>query len=98
MLKVTIGFLNEEHGTVEVTSAGLVYAGEDPEHVRAIVEPKRNWYDRGGVLHALGDEELVRSLPYRLQGHLWAVFMDEETGLTQEQPQYDPWGELWHAV
>lgn len=21
--------------------------------------------------------------------------MDETTGLTQEQPEYDPWGDLW---
>jgi hypothetical protein len=70
MLKVIIGWLNEEHGTVEVTPEGLVYSGEDPEQVRAIVEPKRPWYDRAGVLHALGDGELVRSLPYRLQGEL----------------------------
>ena len=43
MLKVMIGWMNEGHGTVEVTSAGLVYAGPDPEHVRAIVERQREW-------------------------------------------------------
>jgi hypothetical protein len=35
-------------------------------------------------------------LPYRLQGYiLWAVAMDEQTGLTLDQPPYDPWGDVW---
>jgi hypothetical protein len=42
-------------------------------------------------------EELVRSLPYRMQGHLWAVFVDPETGITQDQPEYDPWGDTRKA-
>jgi hypothetical protein len=58
---------------------------------------QRRWHDRPGALHILTDEELVRSLRYRMQGHLWAVFMDEETGLTQDQPAFDPWGDAWKA-
>jgi hypothetical protein len=41
--------------------------------------------------YTLGDAELVRSLPYRLQGYiLWAVFVDDQTGLTVDQPPADP--------
>jgi hypothetical protein len=55
----------------------------------------REWYDRAGVKHMLADAELVRSLPYRMQGWSWAVFVDDSTGLTLDQPEYDPWGEIW---
>jgi hypothetical protein len=97
-MKVMLGWMNEEHGTVEISPSGeLDFAGPDPERVRNLVEAKRRWHDRPGVLHILTDEELVRSLPYRMQGHLWAVFVDPETGLTQEQPAYDPWGDTWNA-
>jgi hypothetical protein len=96
MVKVLIGWMNEESGTVELTPAGLVYAGPDPKRVRELVERQRAWYGHAGMLHALGDMELVRSLPYRFQGPLWAVFVDETTGLTQDQPPYDPWGRIWH--
>jgi hypothetical protein len=69
----------------------------DPEHVRSIVESERQWHDRSGIEHTLGDLELVRSLPYRLQGYiLWAVAIDEATGLTIDQPAYDPWGDVWY--
>lgn len=80
------------HGSVEALPSGgpLTYAGPHPQHVADLVEGMRRWYDRAGILHELTDQELVRSLPYRLQGHLWAVFVDPETGLTQEQPEYDP--------
>ena len=54
MLKVMIGWMNEESGTVEVTPTGLVYAGPDLKHVDQVVERKRQWYDLAGVLHALG--------------------------------------------
>jgi hypothetical protein len=74
----------------------LVYAGPDPEHTAGIVERKREWYDRAGVKHVLTYDELVRSLPYRRQGRLWAVSVDEATGLTEDQPPYDPWGDVWH--
>jgi hypothetical protein len=66
----------------------------DPEEVHRSVEYMRTWYDRAGVKHMLTDEELVRSLPYRRQVCSWAVFVDDE-GVTQDPPQYDPWGELW---
>ena len=59
------------------------------------LEYQRQWYDRAGVPHELTDDELACSLPYHLQGHFWAVFVDEETGLTQDQPPYDPWGTVW---
>jgi hypothetical protein len=62
-----------------------------------VVEMQRRWHDRAGVLHILTDEELVHSLPYLMQGDLWAVFVDEQTGLTQDQPEYDPWGDTWKA-
>ena len=97
MTKVMLGWMNEEHGSVEASPSGLVFAGPDPEHVRELVEAKRRWFDRAGAEHMLTDEELVRSLPYRLQGLLWAVFVDPETGLTLEQPAYDPWGDTWRA-
>jgi len=58
-----IGWMEQEHGTVEVAPGGLVYAGLDPDQ--------------------------VRSLSYRLQGWLWAVFVDPVTGLTEDQPEYD---------
>jgi hypothetical protein len=98
-VKVLIGSMNEDQGTVEMSQAGLVYVGPDPEHLRGIVEGQREWYDRAGVLHVLTDEEVVCSLPYRLQGHLiWAVFVDEKTGLTVDQPEYDPWGDIWRSA
>jgi hypothetical protein len=38
---------------------------------------------------------VLRSLPHRLQGYtLWAVFVDEASGLTQDRPPYDPWGTI----
>jgi hypothetical protein len=96
-LKVLIGSFNTDHGTVETSAGGLHYAGPDPEHTRAVVERLREWYDRAGTQHALADEEVVRSLPYRLQGYiLWAVAVDEVTGLTQDQPPYDPLGDVWY--
>ena len=95
-MKVMIGWADQEHGTVEVTPTGLVYGGPTPAHVLGIVEDQRHWYDRAGVLHLLQNDELVRSLPYRMHGLLWAVFMDKQ-GATQQQPPYDPWGKLWHS-
>ena len=93
-MKVMIGWSNQEHGTVEVTPTGLVYDGPTPAHVHGIVENQREWHDSTGVLRMLPDEELVRSLPYRMHGLLWAVFVDKR-GVMQDQPAYDPWGELW---
>jgi hypothetical protein len=96
-MKVLLGSFTEDIGTVETSPAGLVYGSPDPEHTRAIVESERTWTDRAHVQHVLGDEELVRSLPYRLQGLIvWAVAVDEVTGLTIDQPAYDPWGDVWH--
>jgi len=95
-MKVMIGWADQEHGTVEVTPAGLRYDGPAPAHVLGIVENQRQWHDRAGVLHLLPDEELVRSLPYRMHGLLWAVFMDKQ-GVIQHQPPYDPWGKLWRS-
>jgi hypothetical protein len=96
-MKVLIGWIDQEHGSVETSPEGLVYGGPDPDHVRELVEAKRVWYDRAGARHILKDTQLVYSLPYRLQGNLWAVFVDESTGLTQDQPPYDPWGVTWRA-
>lgn len=98
-MRVLVGTFNTDHGTVETSAdgGGLVYAGPDPEHTRAIVESERTWWDCDHVQHELGDEDLVRSLPYRLQGLiLWAIAVDEETGLTIDQPAYDPWGDVWY--
>jgi len=97
MLKVLIGWVEQEHGTVEVSAAGLVYAGPDPEHVRGIVERKRDWYDRTGGKHLLTDEELVRSLPYCMHGSLWAVYVDGPQGVTRDQPRFDPFGDIWKS-
>ena len=94
-MRVLLGAFNQDHGTVATSPDGLVYGGPDPGHVREIVEHLRAWWDRAGVKHILTDEELVRSLPYRRQGWSWAVFVDEETGLTMDQPEYDPWGDIW---
>jgi len=41
MLKVMIGWINQEHGTVEVTPSGLVYDGPTPAHLYGIVELQR---------------------------------------------------------
>ena len=95
-MKVLLGVFNQDHGTVQTSPDGLVFAGPDPEHVRELVERRRAWYDRVGVEHMLTDDELVRSLPYRLHGQFtWAVVVDEVTGLTEDQPAYDPWGKMW---
>lgn len=96
-MKVLIGWMEDDHGTVEASPGGLLYTGPESEHVCGIVERKRDWYDRNSIKHVLSDELLVRSLPYRLQGALWAVFVDEATGLTQHQPAYDPWGKRWYS-
>jgi hypothetical protein len=97
-MKVLIGTFNTDHGSVETTPAGLVYGGDEPEKVQAIVESVRDWYDRSGIKHTLSDKELVRSLPYRLHGYiLWAVYVDDQTGITVDQPPYDPWGEVWRS-
>jgi hypothetical protein len=93
-MKVLLGWMEQQHGTVETSSQGLIYAGRNPEHVQEQVELKRAWYDRISVMHTLSDEELVRSLPYRMQGWLWAVFLDKQ-GVIQDQPEYDPFGDLW---
>jgi hypothetical protein len=99
-MRVLVGSFTTDYGTVELSAAGgdLVYSGPDPEHVRAIVESERQWYDRSGIEYTLTDEELLRSLPYRLQGYIvWAVSFDEQTGLTLDQPPYDPWGDMWRS-
>lgn len=97
-MKVLIGTFSTDHGTAETTPQGLVYAGDESEKVQSIVESVREWYDRSGIKYRLGDEELVRSLPYRLQEYiLWTVYVDEATGLTVDQPAYDPWGEVWRS-
>ena len=62
-MKVIIGWMEQEHGTVETSSGGLMYGGRNPEHVRKQVELKCVWYDRADALHTLSDEELVRSSP-----------------------------------
>jgi hypothetical protein len=86
---VLIGSFNEDIGTVETSPTSLVYGGPDPEHAQRIEECQRMWWDRSGVQHVLTDEELVHSLPYRLQGLVsWAVFVNERTSLTVDQPQY----------
>jgi hypothetical protein len=95
-VKVKIGWLDQEHGTVEVTPEGLVYDGLTPAHVYGIVEHQRAWYDRTGVRHMLSDAELVQSLPYRMQGLSWAVFVDRQ-GVAQSPSVYDPWGDVWHT-
>lgn len=95
-MKVIVGWMEQEHGTVETSPHGLMYGGQNPEHVRQQVELKRVWYDRADVLHTLSDEELVRSLPYRMQGWLWAVFVDKQ-GVVQHQPEYDPYGDIWKS-
>jgi hypothetical protein len=98
MTKVLIGTFDSDHGTVETTSTGLVYSGDEPEKVREIVESVREWYDQIGIVHQLTDDELVESLPYRLQSYiLWAVFVDDQTGITVDQPPYDPQGVAWRA-
>jgi hypothetical protein len=95
-MRVLIGSFATDHGTVETSPEGLVYSGPDPAHVRAIAESERSWYDRSGTLHNVTDEQLVRSLPYRLEGYfVWAVVIDKATGLTVGQPPYDPWGDVW---
>jgi hypothetical protein len=95
-MKVLLGWMELEHGTVETSPDGLVYAGRNPEHVREQVEMKRAWYDRANVPHTLTDMELVRSLPYRMHGWLWAVFVDKQ-GVAQNPPEYDPCGDLWRT-
>ena len=95
-MKVLLGNFEQERGTVETSPHGLIYAGRDPEHVRWLVEQYREWRDHTGVFHTLTDEEVVRSLPYRMQGWLWAVCIDEH-GNTQDQPPFDPWGEIWYT-
>jgi hypothetical protein len=96
-MRVLVGSFNTDHGTVETSAnGGLVYDGPNPEYTRAIVESLREWSNRAGIQRALTDEELVRSLPYRLQGYiLWAVLVDEVTGETVDQPAYDPLGDVW---
>jgi hypothetical protein len=49
------------HGSVEALPSGgpLTYAGPDPQHVVDLVEGMSRWYDRGGILHELTDQELV---------------------------------------
>jgi hypothetical protein len=96
-MKVLLGRFTEDTGTVETSPAGLVYGGPDPEHAMQIVESERAWTDRAHVSRTLTDEELLRSLPYRLQGLIvWAVAVDQATGLTIDQPSYDPWGDVWY--
>ena len=62
-VKVIIGWMEQEHGTVETSPPGLVYGDRNPEHVRKQVELKCVWYDRADVLHTLSGKELVRSSP-----------------------------------
>ena len=62
-VKVIIGWMEQEHGTVERSPRGLMYSGWNPEHVRKQVELKSVWYDRADALHTLCNEELVRSSP-----------------------------------
>jgi hypothetical protein len=71
-VKVLLGWVDQIDGNVEVSACagGLVYAGPEPEHLRGIVEGQRRWHHRKGELHILTDDELVRSLPYCLQGYL----------------------------
>jgi hypothetical protein len=95
-VKVIVGWMEQEHGTVETSPHGLMYGGRNPEHVREQVELKRVWYDRADVPHTLSDEELVRSLPYRMHGWLWAVFVDKQD-VVQHQPDYDPYGDNWKS-
>ncbi len=96
MVKVVIGWMEEEHGTVETSPQGLIYAGRNSDHVRRQVEMKRTWYDRANAQYQLNDEELVRSLPYRMHGWLWAVFVDKH-GAAQHQPEFDPFGDIWKS-
>jgi hypothetical protein len=58
-----------------------------------ITEHKRQWYDQ---LDVLTDAEFVRSLPYRMQGLSWAVYVDD-WGETRDQPRYDSWGDIWKS-
>jgi hypothetical protein len=76
----------------------VVYSGDEPEKVQEIVQSMREWYDNIGIVHKLTDEELVESLPYRLQSYiLWALFMNPDTDEIADQSPHDPFGAIWRT-
>ena len=95
-MKVLIGQNSLLHGTVEITPDGLLCTGPKVEHVRSLVAANRRWWDRSGILHILSDEELLRSLTYRIHHGLWSIAVPED-GTIPQQPPYDPWGDLWKS-
>ena len=86
------------YGARPVRCVFVVYSGDEPEKVREIVQSMREWYDNIGIVHKLTDEELVESLPYRLQSYiLWALSMNPDTDEIADQSLHDPFGAMWRT-
>ncbi len=80
---------------------GMLIFGSGAEEVAELMERDyRRWYDpsEGGQWLTLSDEELVRSLLFRLpRPQWWAVELTDTDELLPQTP-YDPNGTIWRQL
>jgi hypothetical protein len=80
---------------------GMLIYGPGAEEAAALMERDyRRWYDpsEGGNWVTLSDEELVRSLLFRLPRPGWWAVEVTETGELMPQTPYDPNGTIWRQL
>jgi|GEM_PF-2352430 hypothetical protein len=84
-----------------IEGIGLMVVGPGEEEVAALMERDyRRWYDptAGGRWITLDDEELVRSLLFRLPRPQWWAVEINDAGELLPQTPYDPHGTIWRQL
>jgi hypothetical protein len=84
-----------------IDDIGMFIVGPGAEEVAAVMERDyRRWYDPsgGGQWITLSDEELVRSLLFRLPRPQWWAVEVTESGERLPQTPYDPNGTIWRQL
>src|SRR5690242_14799043 len=90
-VRVSVGWDRDEYGTITATADGLVLSGDKAQLRETIRSMRRVWSDELHRMVELSDEELVRSLPYRLRNRGWACFVDASGKNPDQGVDEPPW-------